>query len=404
MEKWKFVHELKDVKLVIGNGYDLYCGLKTRYSDYFFNYSEKNNIFIKWLDSFKKNASTYLSYYIDRGMEIVNYWVEFEHLSRTNIWDFFFYLVSDVSLEKDIKKWRWCDIEDVMYNSFYKSNSTLINFNIEWEKIYELISRKIEVKDCSQEECVLASIILKRNNFALFDSEDKYYNFLLDELKLFEKEFGNYIFDQRKGYYGFKNDADSSFRRNSSLLVDALCDYGNIVSVDSFNFDDMGIELFVKPFYNINGDVNAPIFGIDSKGISADDNRFIFTKTNRRMEQDMEKVEKVSFSEFQNVIVFGHSLSQNDYNYFFPLLDKIEISNFSSNKKIVFAFSVYDFDEELAIKKNIRLAIQKLFNVYAQYKGFNEPNRLLDSLTTQGKVILYEIPQLQYLDRNKKIF
>ncbi|MBQ7994734.1 MAG: helix-turn-helix domain-containing protein [Bacilli bacterium] len=35
MEKREYIHNLKNVKLVIGNGFDLHCGLKTSYKDYF---------------------------------------------------------------------------------------------------------------------------------------------------------------------------------------------------------------------------------------------------------------------------------------------------------------------------------------------------------------------------------
>lgn len=31
------IGKLKDVKLVTGNGFDLACGMKTRYSDYFYS-------------------------------------------------------------------------------------------------------------------------------------------------------------------------------------------------------------------------------------------------------------------------------------------------------------------------------------------------------------------------------
>lgn len=44
--KESLVQNLKNVKLIIGNGFDLYCGLKTSYSDYF-NHDEKKNEIIQ---------------------------------------------------------------------------------------------------------------------------------------------------------------------------------------------------------------------------------------------------------------------------------------------------------------------------------------------------------------------
>ena len=146
-----------------------------------------------------------------------------------------------------------------------------------------------------------------------------------------------------------------------------------------------------KLLHNINGNLENPIFGIDSNLCRASDPRFIFTKTNRRMELEMIDFECQKDIVFDNVIVYGHSLSSNDYSYFFPLLDKLEMTNFLSNKKIIFGFSVYDREKETEIKRKNRLNIQKLFEAYANYKELKDVNRLLDSLTTQNRVLTYEI-------------
>lgn len=48
-------------------------------------------------------------------------------------------------------------------------------------------------------------------------------------------------------------------------------------------------------------------------------------------------------------------------------------------------------EKETEIKRKNRLNIQKLFEAYANYKGLKDVNRLLDSLTTQNRVLTYEI-------------
>ena len=73
------------------------------------------------------------------------------------------------------------------------------------------------------------------------------------------------------------------------------------------------------------------------------------------------------------------------------MLDHLEMYNSISTKRIVFAYSIYDVKQSNKILIANRRAIQKLFEAYAQYKGIIEPNRLLDSLTTQARVLLYEI-------------
>lgn len=53
MTKEEMIKDLKNVKLVIGNGYDLHCGLKSSYADFFMRDVGKNDYFNKWLDEFE---------------------------------------------------------------------------------------------------------------------------------------------------------------------------------------------------------------------------------------------------------------------------------------------------------------------------------------------------------------
>ena len=83
---------------------------------------------------------------------------------------------------------------------------------------------------------------------------------------------------------------------------------------------------------------------------------------------------------------------------FFPLFDKIGIADFSSTTTIIFGFAIYNPKEEYEIRKNLRLGIQEIFEAYAKYKGFKDYNRMLDSLTTQGRVITREINNKGYVE------
>lgn len=55
--KYKIVHELKNVKLILGNGYDLQCHLKTSYADYFLYDERKNNILRELLNKKLKKGT-----------------------------------------------------------------------------------------------------------------------------------------------------------------------------------------------------------------------------------------------------------------------------------------------------------------------------------------------------------
>ena len=145
----------------------------------------------------------------------------------------------------------------------------------------------------------------------------------------------------------------------------------------------------------MNGNYESPIFGIDSDTFKSKDVRYIFSKTNRRMEIDMLNKTVDNKKEFDNAIVYGLSLNTADYSYFFSLLDELDISNFNNNSKIIFAFSVYNPKKEYEIKSSVRRSIIRLFEDYSEYKGRNlYQNKLLDALTTQSKVLMLEIPEI----------
>ncbi len=396
MDKRNVIQNLKEVKLVIGNGYDLFCGLKSSYKDYFMRDESKNIYFLKWINLFKDKSRTFVDFNIGNHKD---FWVEFEHLDKTNVWDFFFYIKSNINEGKEQREWLWCDIEKVMYDSF-DSNQRDKGIQFNWELVYETITRGKPVAPGNWEIDTIASVIIKIRNYKGFANEDDFYNFLLTELKKFEKEFGEYIANKRhmsNPYSHIITPYSKGFNYNSEKTVEQLCKKEELRSIDSFNYDDIGIEEYAGIFHNINGNVDFPIFGIDSTLCEASDPRFIFTKTNRRLELDMQGNNSFMVSKFRDVVIFGHSLSKSDYNYFFPLFDKISIADYSADSKIGFAYAIYDNEKEYKIKQDLRLAIQKIFESYARYKGLIEPNRLLDSLTTQGRVFTFEIYNYNYM-------
>lgn len=162
--------------------------------------------------------------------------------------------------------------------------------------------------------------------------------------------------------------------------------------IDSFNYGDLCSDEYNRILHNINGNVKNPVFGVDSDLFDTSDFRYAFTKTSRRMELDMLNDEALVARDFENLIIFGSSLRNADYSYFFSIFDKIKISDINNPSKNVFAFSICDEAAETKIKNNLIKSIFRLFHEYAIYKGNAvHPNRLLDALTTQGKVLLYQI-------------
>lgn len=393
--KQSVIQSLRNVKLIIGNGFDLECKLKTKYSDYFLNDQEKNKMLQNWLYCFAGNLETY-SNFNSSVSNRENLWVGFDCFEKANVWDIAFFLSSHEN--KKYEEWQWCDIESKILEWMQGSNKEtgrLETSSFCFPVIYRLLNGIPFYGDVDSNTKYLAAFIHKKHNCAKFSSEYEFYGFLLEQLKLFERNFGNFIYHQQyddsakafgiiKPNIVFAEDAEKTIRK--------LCNPDNLISIDTFNFGATCNQQFDKLIHNINGNTTRPIFGIDSDAFLAPDPRYVFSKTSRRMELDMLNKELFISKDFENVIVFGSSLSQADYSYFFSVLDKINIFDINNPSKIVFAYSIYDLEHENEIKANLTKAIFQLFQEYSKYKG-NEahPNRLLDSLTTQGKVVLYQI-------------
>ena len=169
-----------------------------------------------------------------------------------------------------------------------------------------------------------------------------------------------------------------------------------IAPVDTNNSNLFYSAKDVNRQININGNVGSPIFGFDSQNVLPSSARYVFTKTYRRIENDTDEQEIAMDKDFENVVIYGHSLSSFDYSYYFPVMDKLRLYDFTATGQMVFAYSVYDQKKENEIKTNYRLAIAKLVEAYAKYKGLTDPNRLLDSLSTFRRVWIYELTLPQY--------
>ncbi len=382
--KQVIVNQMHDVKLIIGNGYDLFCELETKYSD-FFNFRNFKSSIDKWKDLFSNNVF----YYAGMNSNITSRndsWVEPESFSKLNFWDFFFYFASE-SNSKSMDSWQWCDVELVMAE--WLSDSS-VKKGIGFPLIYKLCHGDNLHNEPLESVYYLASVIIRKNGEQKYDDKAKFYDFLLSELKEFEQVFGKYITMQQFHESGYA--IKPLFSMHSKSALEKLCNIDSLVSIDTFNFGLLGVKELEDLVHHINGDTEYPIFGVDSDLFLAPDSRYIFTKTSRRMELDMKRDDSEELKTCENVIVFGCSLASSDYSYFFSIFDKLDITNIDNNHKIIFAYNIYDTEKSDQIKATLMESIFNLFQEYSRYKGNEKhPNRLLDFLTVQGKIVLFEV-------------
>lgn len=144
---------------------------------------------------------------------------------------------------------------------------------------------------------------------------------------------------------------------------------------------------------HINGSWKNPIFGVDTV-FEPKDPAFIFTKTSRRIDSDLFDNSIETKPDFENLVIYGHSLDEADYSYFFPAFDKLKLTDSLASNVVVFAYSIYDSNKEEEIKAELRQAVSNIMYAYAKSKNLSDPKRFLDSLSTQKRIVTYEIPML----------
>ena len=367
---------------ILGNGFDLYLGLKTRYSDYFKNRKISEEFFEKIKSIFKNSIG---SYNYDARTKVYTVFDYDETLLNMQI----------VQLYKDIEKnlfylylmfLKKCDL------NWNEVESNILPFIRDTSKIFKLkmetILGNIEKNEMYKYLLIAKVIIKDRKNLSFLD-------FMMEQLNLFEKDFGNYIGSLELKEEN-KNRLINIFRTtcrkkiinfNYSIFLQDLIDrYKDIA------FSEIEIPRRIKPIesiVNIHGDFKNPIFGIDSH--NSEEQFQNFTKTSRILNNDtvgnfeLPKPEKLGTINF-----FGHSLSEADYSYFQSLFDYYDI--YSSNIKLNFMYSEYDKNDLTRAKRETHNNVVKLMNNYGEkLENKDKGKNLLHKLLIENRIKLINV-------------
>ena len=372
---------------ILGNGFDLYLGLKTRYSDYFKNRKISEEFFEKIKLIFKNSIGSYN--YDARGKVYAVFDYD-ETLLNMQI----------IQLYKDIEKnlfylylifLKKCDL------NWNEVESNIFPFIRDTSKIFKLkmetILGNIEKNEMYKYLLIAKAIIKDRKNLSFLD-------FMMEQLNLFEKDFGNYIGSLEIKEEN-KNRLINIFRTtcrkkiinfNYSIFLQDLIDrYKDIA------FSEIEIPRRIKPIesiVNIHGDFKNPIFGIDSH--NSEEQFQNFTKTSRILNNDtIENFELPKPEKLGTINFFGHSLSKADYSYFQSLFDYYDI--YSSNIKLNFMYSEYDKNDLTRAKRETHNNVVKLMKNYGEkLENKDKGKNLLHKLLIENRIKLINIDNSNY--------
>lgn len=381
--------------LILGNGFDLACGLRSTYHD-FFKYRFEQ-ILQEYEIPLNTDVFNTIKNHCDSFKTIVFDAVN-PQFGPLNFWDaVFIFKLSENTISDN---GNWCNIERVI-----KEVVTSILNNEDIDETIKPLAKGLREKYLNS-SCTTQSIA----------------TFLLSELNKFEESFAYYIRKEKEQNFLYQQKARQNIETLMPLSLGNPSVKGPVeITVLSFNYSLDIIDGFmegvnrIKEWINIHGYVGnerklcyrCPIFGIDSKQIDENDNRIIFTKTSR-VANEITNFVKPLPQKVDHLVFYGHSLSEADYSYFESLFDMYDL--YSSKISLYFYFAEYDVPkginkldehrknivlEQIAenndmLRREMTTKVYKLFNHYGRSLKQNHGDNLFHRLLLESRVHVIE--------------
>lgn len=371
--------------LIIGNGFDLNLQVPSKFEDYFnsvLNDNSEIKFIIERIKSYKLlSRSSDEKVYFDNYDKLKTDFNELYMYNDVNLW----FLILYFNLNNNYNQ-NWSDIESTIY-SFLIINRTVIDLK---SAIYKVIFK--ERFDSSLiTDLEVYSYFLHFKYKSLNNSNYNVYEYLMMELKEFENSFVKYLNKVVKG---------SEYYKKSNELFSKLVDKNEDFNVLNFNYtnpEKYNNKSRLKYITNVHGSLkkNNIIIGIDYKELNIDSNlkldAFSFTKTSRKIHNITNNVSTLFNTlldkTFDEVIVFGHSLSQADYSYYQSIFDFYDL--YHSNIKLCFKYCVYDPKLNNQIKSELSNRVIKLILDYGSTLDNKDHGKnLLHKLMLENRLII----------------
>lgn len=360
--------------IVIGNGFDLACDLRSSFSDFF----DPRLQVIKQIESDEHGANQkYGNALYEAGL---------------TAWD--------LTLRKRVGS-NWSDIESVL-SRWIKSKKGL--HPRYFAKLDDVLERESKSMPLRQNQLPKDSIEYQVHNY-LVDvypdllsgyGRDRLNAVMLEELHRLENEFDKYLSGEV--------DVSEDYEQKSTQLLLTLCslergkdkNYRVETSVLSFNYTMPAQPPFGRissvdgyldiPFINIHGHLGDEIvFGIDGGDAMSDQNVMPFTKTYRLMQMGGPSRYEVLPGSVDLIKFFGHSLSAADYSYFQAIFDHVGL--YESETRLVFYYCPYPGKTELEVRTETMSRVINLLTSYGRtLDNADHGNNLIHKLLLEGRL------------------
>lgn len=385
--------------LVLGNGFDLLCGLGSSYEG-FLNSDSYSSIRTELeqvdarIEEVIKHILAEDSAFVFGGCKV------FDENTKLGFWDLFFAFPYYYGLKSSGR--NWMDFEARIKSIVEDINDEKGDFASLRRLGNESVPRKMWVTQDEGRfmlilfyyiEFMLPGVLEKR--FLEKNEKTKLLRILYLDLKKFEHRFGIFIDARQKESLVYMHNAEELACRMTQMIEEDPISIP-VYYIDTFNYSDIDcLKNLSEDIWHINGDWESPIFGVDfPKTEFVDDEKFRFTKTFRRLELEGKQYYFPQKRRIQNVVVCGHSLNEQDYNYFFALFNQMGVgsdSDILKEESIVFTYYAHGDVSASEAKQKTLINVLKLFKAYNSEVLGRGDFRLMDILHCSGFMRVEEL-------------
>ena len=374
-------NEIIERLFIFGNGFDLSCGLKSSYSDFF-------------KDIFILNPTTY-------GED-----------SKDNFW---LKLFKELSTYSDSPLNNWTDIEtqillqlkniEFLFDSYLILNlgSLEDSSSLKSKIAYQIDKPTTKMKSILDVDSILITYQLLKEEYNHFDIKqfNKIQKRLKADLIKLERYFHTYLTNHLKSKLEVKVSKDniatllSDYSFTTSSLIKHLSkQFSGNNSIDyylSFNYTNPYNSKMIR---NIHGTLEKGniIFGIDYDKAKNNFNRppIEFTKSYRILENKAISTVNIT-NDLDYICFYGHGLGEADYSYFQSIFDSVDL--YHGNTKLVFYWTQFDKSNQYKIQVE---RVTNLIEKYGQtFTNKDHGRNLFTKLLLENRIIF------NYVDLNE---
>lgn len=291
---------------------------------------------------------------------------------------------------------NWADVEEQMADSLSFEEDGFVSkrhISISWRGVYNVLfdnntqymeQDHVTETKTTRFENIISDVISAQKPFP-FPGKNlpDFFAYLLNQLRLFEKEFRNYVTGVLKSH--------PAYRKRAEHLCQILIGENPDPIIENFNY-----TVFPCPsamMLNVHGSVrgkSAVVFGIDDAEVDHDDPAYPFTKIMREIELGLEGNKTLPLRTHVNTaIVYGLSLTKEDYSFFADLFERMQLADLQGSSRLILYYSVYSGRNAEEIKQELRYSLAALINRYSDAR--NQKCTLLASLWHSGRLSFQKI-------------